>query len=65
MAQYRAAGTEGASREGGGRVSESMNTVTTIRAIAAVLKKRFPNLTVDETLQIAGDIITALAETKL
>ena len=42
-----------------------MSMVTTIRAIAAVLKKRFPNLTVDETLQIAGDIITALAETKL
>jgi len=46
-------------------MSEPINVVTTIRAIAAVLKKRFPNLTVDETLQIAGDIITALAGTRL
>ena len=46
-------------------MSDAMNVVATMRAIAAVLKRRFPNLTVDETLQIAGDIITALAETKL
>jgi len=35
-----------------------------IKSIARVLKKRFPNLTVEETLDIAGQILAELPEIK-
>lgn len=33
-----------------------------VEAVAAVLKKRFPNLKVEETIGIAFDILEALGE---
>lgn len=37
-----------------------INTITAIQEICRVLKKRFPNLTVDETVKLAGDILLAM-----
>lgn len=37
-----------------------MTTSDKLRAISRILKERFPNLTVDETLDLAGKILDAL-----
>lgn len=34
--------------------------IETVRAVARVIKRRFPNLTTDETLELAGDILKAI-----
>ncbi len=37
-----------------------MSSVEQWQAVAKILKKRFPNLTTQQTLDIAGEIIKAL-----
>lgn len=39
-----------------------MTTVEKIRAMAAVLKRHFPNLNVDKTLEISGELLAAIGE---
>lgn len=47
--------TEAISRE-----ARKSQTISSMRIVAAILKRRFPNLTVEETIELSGEISLAV-----
>jgi hypothetical protein len=39
-----------------------VNTIQMLKTVVRILKKRFPNLTVEESMDLAGEIVEALEQ---